>query len=179
MWRRLSVLCLLACVAATSAHVPEPRGYWLGPIHGPLPDTITGGHVIHTEALAALLRRNTARLVDVASAPMRPPHLAVGALWLPLPHKDIPGSVWIPEAGHGAITPTLDTFSRRRLDTLSRHDRGAAIVIYCHEQCWMSWNAARRAIRYGYRNVSWYPDGIEAWIRAGYSVAVAHAEWPD
>lgn len=178
MRRRLIVLCLLACAAAAPGHVPEPRGYWLGPIHGTLPQTITGGHVIHTAALAALLRRGPVRLVDVASAPVRPPHMAAGALWLPLPHRDVPGSVWIPDAGRGVITPAFDAFFRRRLETLSGHDRSAPVVIYCHEQCWMSWNAAKRAIYYGYRNVLWYPDGIEAWTRAGHPVAIVSAERP-
>lgn len=178
MRRRLLALCLLACAAASSGHVPEPRGYWLGPIHGPLPETLTGGTVIHTAALAALLADRPVVLVDVASAPIRPPHMAAGALWLPLPHRDIPGSVWIPDAGQGVITPALDASFRRRLATLSGHDRGTSIVTYCHERCWMSWNAAKRAISYGYRNVYWYPDGIEAWTRAGHPVAVVNAEGP-
>jgi hypothetical protein len=27
----------------------------------------------------------------------------------------------------------------------------------------MSWNAAKRAMPYGYRRVSWYPDGVDGW----------------
>lgn len=177
MRRSLLALCLLARTAAAGP-VPEPEGYWLGPIHGPLPASITGGDVIHTAALAALLRHGPVTLVDVASAPIPPPHMAAGALWLPLPHKDIPGSVWIPEAGQGVITRDLDAFFRHRLDTLSGHDHNAVIVTYCHESCWMSWNAAKRAISYGYRNVHWYPDGVEAWTGAGYPVAAVHAEGP-
>jgi len=34
-------------------------------------------------------------------------------------------------------------------------------VNYCHRNCWLSWNAAKRAISYGYRNVFWFPDGME------------------
>jgi PQQ-dependent catabolism-associated CXXCW motif protein len=41
------------------------------------------------------------------------------------------------------------------------------VVIYCHERCWLSWNAAKRAVRYGYRKVHWYPEGIEGWNAAG------------
>jgi hypothetical protein len=27
----------------------------------------------------------------------------------------------------------------------------------------MSWNAARRAVAWGYANVAWYPDGTDGW----------------
>ena len=36
-------------------------------------------------------------------------------------------------------------------------------MFYCLANCWMSWNAARRAIALGYRNVAWYPDGTDGW----------------
>jgi PQQ-dependent catabolism-associated CXXCW motif protein len=32
---------------------------------------------------------------------------------------------------------------------------------------WMSWNAAKRALMMGYRNVAWYPEGTEGWEAAG------------
>jgi PQQ-dependent catabolism-associated CXXCW motif protein len=46
-------------------------------------------------------------------------------------------------------------------------------VIYCHRNCWLSWNAAKRAISYGYRNVYWFPDGMEGWRAAGLPTASA------
>jgi PQQ-dependent catabolism-associated CXXCW motif protein len=39
-------------------------------------------------------------------------------------------------------------------------------VIYCLADCWMSWNAAKRALADGYANVAWYPDGTDGWERA-------------
>jgi PQQ-dependent catabolism-associated CXXCW motif protein len=45
------------------------------------------------------------------------------------------------------------------------------IVTYClSTQCWMSYNAALRAINLGYTNVLWYRGGIEAWKAAGQQV---------
>lgn len=144
----------------------EPVGYWTGPINGPVPETITGGTVIRTTELRALLEKNGAVLVDVSNAPRRPENLAPGAPWLPAPHAVIPGSLWIPGAGMGAIAPDVEASFRDRLASATGHDINRPIVIYCHERCWLSWNAAKRAIRYGYRRVHWYPDGIEGW-RAG------------
>jgi PQQ-dependent catabolism-associated CXXCW motif protein len=37
------------------------------------------------------------------------------------------------------------------------------IVFYCQANCWMSWNAAKRAIALGYKKVAWYPDGTDGW----------------
>lgn len=176
--RRILLLAVLLQVGATPEHAPEPQGYWLGPIHGPVPATISGGTVIDTDALAALQQSGRAVLVDVAEAPRRPAGLPPGSPWVPLPHRDIPGSIWIPNAGLGVLPAPLDRFFRSRLAELTGHDDKRAVVIYCHPRCWMSWNAAKRAISYGYRHVLWYPDGIEAWEAAGRATMPARPEGP-
>jgi PQQ-dependent catabolism-associated CXXCW motif protein len=112
-------------------------------------------------------------LIDVANAPRRPPNLRPGAVWLPLTHRDIPTSVWIPGAGLGAIPPEANTAYRTRLAALTHNNPSTKIVIYCHERCWLSWNAAKRAISYGYRNVAWYPDGVEGWTSAAQPTQIA------
>jgi len=38
----------------------EPEGFWTGPVNDPVPHTIKGGKVIHTQALAVLLHRQHA-----------------------------------------------------------------------------------------------------------------------
>ncbi len=37
----------------------------------------------------------------------------------------------------------------------------------------MSWNAAKRALALGYRNVAWFPDGSDGWQDAGLPLADA------
>jgi rhodanese-related sulfurtransferase len=32
----------------------------------------------------------------------------------------------------------------------------------------MSWNAAKRALKLGYKSVDWYADGADGWRDAGY-----------
>ncbi len=171
-----------AAVGATttqSAHPPEPQGYWLGPIHGPVPATIAGGTVIHTAALAHLLESDVPVLVDVAEVQHRPAGLPPGTLWLPPPHRDIPGSVWIPDVGRGAISPRFAAWFQTRLAELTGGNRDKRIVVYCHPRCWMSWNAAKRVINDGYRAVFWYPDGVEGWEQADHPTADAPPEGPD
>ncbi len=172
------LLSLMLCMAGARAAVPEPAGYWQGPAGGDVPASIVGGQVIHTAALAKLLDHQAVILLDVAIAPRRPANMAAGAVWLPLAHQDIPGSLWIPEAGQAASSPAMDASLRQRLATSGRHASAAPIVVYCHPRCWRSWNAAKRLIGYGYNAVYWYPDGIEGWVAAGHSVTAAKPEGP-
>jgi len=169
----------VAATAPSAASVPEPHGYWLGPVHGPVPATIAGGTVISTMVLAQLLAKGDALLVDVAEAAHRPAGLPAGTLWLPPPHRDIPGSVWIPDVGRGAIAPRLAAWFRMRLAALTGGNPEKRIVVYCHPSCWMSWNAAKRMIDDGYRAVSWYPEGLEGWVKAGHPTSVAKPQAPD
>jgi PQQ-dependent catabolism-associated CXXCW motif protein len=118
-------------------------------------------------------------LVDVAETLHRPSGLPAGTLWLPAPHHDIPGSVWIPDVGRGTISPRFAAWFQTRLAELTRGDRDTRIVVYCHPRCWMSWNAAKRVINDGYRAVFWYPDGVEGWEKAGQPTAAVTPDGPD
>ncbi len=160
-----------------AAAAPAPPGPWFGPIHGKTPTSLDGGQVLHTLALRALLRTDKPILLDVSEAPRRP-KTATTALWMPLPHQDIPGSIWIPGAGLGAIPPTLALFLAQRLATLTHGHANAPIVVYCHPHCWMSWNAARRLVWLGYQRVYWDPDGIEGWEKAGLTLATVSPSEP-
>ena len=51
----IPILAALALVAATPGQVPEPKGLWQGTMHGYTPNTVTGGTVLTTAALATLL----------------------------------------------------------------------------------------------------------------------------
>lgn len=144
----------------------EPAGFWTGPVNDPVPETIHGGKVIHTEQLRALLKQTTPVVVDVSDSPHRPENLPATTTWLPVPHPGIPGAIWIPGAGLAAPPAEVERFYQERLARATGHDLSRTLVLYCHEKCWLSWNGAKRAIGYGYRNVYWYPDGIEGWRKA-------------
>ena len=156
-----------------TAPAPEPTGFWTGPINSAVPATLAGGKVINSaHQLQSLLQVPATVIVDVSNAPRRPDNLATGAPWLPLPHQAIPGSLWIPGAGLGEISPAMADFFRRQLAAATQNDATRQVIIYCHRTCWLSWNAAKRAIDYGYRNVYWYRDGIEGWQAAHLPTAV-------
>ena len=162
--------------AAAATTLAEPEGFWNGPVNDPVPHTIKGGKVIHTQALATLLKAKSVVVVDVSNAPRRPENLPASTTWLPLPHRAIPGAIWIPGAGLGEPPPSLDEYFRDRLAKATGNDMGRPLVLYCHQRCWLSWNGAKRAIQYGYRNVYWFAEGIEGWRKAKLPTAVVQPE---
>ncbi len=174
----LLLVALLAGRVAAAAPAPEPPGLWTGEERGAVPATLSGGRVVDTTALAALLAQGGVVAVDVSVAQRRPEGLPSSAVWLPLVHRDIAGSVWIPDAGQAALAPATEAWVRGRLEVLTGGDAGRPLVFYCHPECWRSWNAAKRAVGWGYRAVAWYPQGTEGWSEAGHALASPPVETP-
>ncbi len=50
------------------------------------------------------------------------------------------------------------------------------VILYCLANCWMSWNAAKRALSLGYSNVAWYREGTDGWSGAGLPLEEATPE---
>ena len=161
----------LAGWVVAAAPAPEPSGLWTGEERGAVPATLAGGRVVDTAALAALLAQGGVVAVDVSVAQRRPDGMSPGAVWLPLVHRDIAGSVWLPDAGQAVLAPATEAWVRGRLAVLTGGDTGRPLVFYCHPECWRSWNAAKRAVGWGYRAVMWYPEGVEGWAEAGHAMA--------
>jgi PQQ-dependent catabolism-associated CXXCW motif protein len=182
--RRALEFCMVAAaflwhlVALGAGEVAEPDGYWLGDVNAPVPAAIRGGTAIHVADLQTLLKNGGVVVVDVSNAPQKPQGLAPGAPWMPLPHRALPDALWVPGAGLGVIPPAVDDFYRTRLSVATADNREAPVVVYCHESCWLSWNAAKRAIGYGYRRVYWFSDGIEGWTAAGRPTVIAEPQAP-
>ena len=154
------------------AAVPEPAGFRLDHYRAPVPETLHGAAVLHSAALAGFMSAQHPVLIDVLPAPSPPPDGRAGLPRMQIPHQDLPGSVWLPDTGRGALPAALEQSFRAKLGELTGHKMAVPIVFYCLSSCWMSWNAAKRAVGYGYTNVVWYPDGADGWQRDGGRVAV-------
>ncbi len=174
----LCSLWLLLSGSARAENVPEPEGFWTGPVNSAVPATISGGEVIDAKALRELIENENPLLIDVSNMPKRPEGMPADAPWLPLPHEAIPKAIWIPDVGNGAVSATVDEFFAAQLEQETTGNLDRPIVIYCHERCWLSWNAAKRAIDYGYRNVHWFPEGIEGWRAAGFEIQAIRPRLP-
>ncbi len=171
-------LPLLFAAGATAAEEavgwPENGGYRTQDYRAPTPLTVPGGRMVTTEEARALLERRDVVWVDMLPAPRRPEGLAPGTLWRPSPRLGIPGSIWLPEAGRGALHPATEAWFRDSLARATGGDLGRPVVFYCLSDCWMSWNAAKRAAALGYREVLWYRDGTDGWEAAGLPTEVLH-----
>src|SRR3954466_15577157 len=88
----------LVAVARAGHPAPEPPGFWTGPVNDAVPATIKGGTVIHTRALAILIKdqNHPAVIIDVSTPPPPRETLPATSTWLPVPHHAIPGAIWIP-----------------------------------------------------------------------------------
>ena len=156
----------LVCMLTVGARPLEPQGYRMDDYRTPTPETVAGGVVLDTDAAYELWKGGSAVWIDVLPAPRRPANLPISAIWMPVPHRDIPDSLWLPDIGRGALSPELETYFRGHLEAATRGQRDTAVVFYCLADCWMSWNAAKRAAAWGYTRVYWYPDGTDGWEAA-------------
>ena len=153
-----------AAMAATAP--PEPDSYRQSDYRSPTPVSLKGARVLTTEEAAAMQRTGEAAFIDVLPQPPRPAGLPADAVWRDKPRFDIPGSLWLPDTGYGELAPVMLDYFRRGLDK-ALSGRPGPLVFYCLKDCWMSWNAAKRALALGYSNVAWYPEGSDGWAAAG------------
>lgn len=126
--------------------------------HSMTPPSIPGGEVISTIALRDLmLTDEKVILFDVLQGQER---------------ATIPGALMVPGAG-------LESNSARELaftDLMATYvaDKATPVVFFCLSyECWLSYNAALRAIKLGYQKVFWYRGGIDAWKAAKLPLARA------
>src|SRR6266487_1466250 len=167
------ILAAFTFIVSTSAQErpPEPDGYRMEDYRAPVPATLAGVRVLTTAEAGAIWRAGTAVFIDVLPRAPKPQNLPSGTIWRDKPRFNIPGSVWLPDTGYGKLAEATEAYLRRALERASGGNSAALLVIYCQENCWMSWNAAKRVLSYGYSNVAWYPEGTEGWERANLPVA--------
>jgi PQQ-dependent catabolism-associated CXXCW motif protein len=146
---------------------PEPEHYRNEDYRAPTPKTLRGARVIATVQAEALWRAGTAAFVDVMPHVPRPADLPAGTIWREKPRRNIPGSDWLADTGYGELAASTADYFKAGLERITGGDRAKVVVIYCQRDCWMSWNAAKRAVSLGYAAVVWYPDGTDGWQEAG------------
>ncbi len=149
------------------ASVVEPDSYRTADYRMPVPATLSGATVLSSDQAHALWSARSAVFIDVYPHAPKPANLPPGTLWRETTHQSIENAKWLPNVGYGVLSAKVDSFFRHQLATLSGGDSFKPLVFFCLRDCWMSWNAAKRALSYGYRNVHWYPDGSDGWQEIG------------
>lgn len=168
MIRALALLAALVPAGAGAQTVPEPSDYRGEPYRSPVPATLAGAQVIDVDQAMALHQDGRAAFIDVLPRnAMRPQGLPEGTIWNEPPHVSIPGAVWLWNTGYQGQAPAEEQRLRDGLDAARADDPDRPLVIFCRTDCWMSWNAAKRAVEWGYDPVLWFPGGTDAWMQAG------------
>jgi len=171
----LAVAVSAAASAGEEGDVPEPDGYRTDDYRSPVPKTLTGATVIGSDEADALLRGGKAVFVDVYPRAPKPPNLPQGTVWRDPTHMTIAGAHWLPNVGYGVLSPEFEDYFKTRLAALTGNDATRPVVFYCLKNCWMSWNAAKRALSWHYANVIWFAEGTDAWQEAGFDLVKAEA----
>jgi PQQ-dependent catabolism-associated CXXCW motif protein len=153
--------------ATIAGDVEEPVGYRFEPYRAPTPRSLSGATTLDTPAAERTWRERRAVFIDVMPHEARPANLPAGTVWRDRRRDNIPGSIWLANVGYGALSAETEAYFQRSLAELTAGDHRRALVFYCEMHCWMSWNAAKRALALGYAHVHWYPDGTEGWAAAG------------
>lgn len=158
----VAAFCVLH-TAGWAQTVPEPDDYRMDHYRNPVPATLQGATVIGPEQAHAIWSDGEAAFIDVLPQPPKPANLPKGTIWRDKPRNSIPGAIWLPNVGYGAIADVTADYFRAGLEKITRSDQTHAVVIFCLEDCWMSWNAAKRAVEWGYTSVYWMPEGTDGW----------------
>jgi PQQ-dependent catabolism-associated CXXCW motif protein len=153
----------------SDAPAPEPPDYRMSDFRAPVPATLSGAKALSPDEAADLWNgKGGAIFIDVYPQAPKPANLPAGTFWRDPAHRSIEGAHWLPNVGYGALSPPIAEYFRTRLESLTGGKKDAALVFFCLRNCWMSWNAAKRAVEAHYTNVMWFRDGTDGWQELGY-----------
>ena len=91
-------------------------------------------------------------------------------------HFTVENAHWLANTGYGVLSAETEAYFKTHLEQLSGGDKAKPLVFFCLRNCWMSWNASKRAMTYGYTNVNWFSEGTDAWQEIGQPVTEARPE---
>ncbi len=169
---RAPVLALLLVTRVVGAEVPQPDGYRMELYDDLVPAALDGAQTITAVQLHRLRQSTEVVVVDVIPQHRRPDFLPENQIWIPVAHKGVPGALWLPDTGFGALSEVTESYFKTHLESATEGRKSHPLVFYCRADCWMSWNAAKRAVNYGYSDVYWFYDGIDDWFFEGYDFEV-------
>lgn len=164
------VATLLGC--QTLPTVPQPSGYRMELYDDVVPAALDGASTITAIETKQLQQRADAVVIDVIPQHRRPDVLPGNQIWIPVDHKGVPGAIWLPDTGFGALSKVTENYFKHHLHAATKGNKSHPVIFYCRSDCWMSWNAAKRALTYGYSNVHWFYDGIDGWFFEGFDFEV-------
>lgn len=165
-----TTLAIGGCTIAPHVPAPAPatalfdrEGYRTSHYRAPVGAAPIGVARLSTAEVQAMIARHRALLIDVMPAEGGHRDSASGHWTLAVDRPTLPDARWFPEAGRAPLDPPIEQMLRQGIAALHRRHPDATLIVFCRADCWMSWNAARRLRRWGYRHVAWYADGTDGW----------------
>ena len=158
-----ALACLLISSTLALADVAEPSGYKMDHFRSQVPATLKGATTVNSKQAFALWRGGETLFIDVMPQAPKPKNLPAGTFWRERPRDTIPGGYWLANVGYGRLHPDAEKWFQSKLKILTSGNKNKPVLFYCLMNCWMSWNAAKRALSYGYQKVFWYPEGTDGW----------------
>jgi PQQ-dependent catabolism-associated CXXCW motif protein len=141
-----------------------------------VPATLKGAKVITADEANAMWTAGSAVFIDVYPHAPKPENLPANTIWREPVHFTIENAKWLANVGYGVLSAEAESYFKRNLEKLSSGDKAKPLVFFCLRNCWMSWNASKRALAYGYTNVNWFSEGTDAWQEIGQPVTEAKPE---
>ena len=176
LFTSLLIALVIVAHAQASGNITEPQDYRMSDYRTPTPATLAGATVVDAIEVHALIKDNKQTvLIDVLPLERKPPDFPPDRLWRTPPRYNLPSSVWLPNVGDGPISPSFEQYFVENLDNIISAKYNPPLVFYCLVDCWMSWNAAKRALELGYNNVYWFPGGTDEWEAMGYELELSKA----
>jgi PQQ-dependent catabolism-associated CXXCW motif protein len=157
---------------SADASVEEPADFRMDKYRTPVPKTLKGAAGVIDADAAKALKDQGAVFIDVYPRAPKPPNLPATTVWREPAHRSIEGALWVPNVGYGLIAPETQRYFDEQLVVLTKFRKAQPVVFFCLRDCWMSWNAAKRAMEMGYTTVYWFPEGSDAWEDSGFPIAV-------
>ncbi len=168
----LSLSLSLGIAQADTTPLFSADGYRTTLYRSPTPQQVKGGQVVDTATLQGLLGQTPKPvLIDVYRR-----QWLQGRFIEDEPHANLPGSLWLANTGDGELSPAWQDYFVRNLQKASAGRTDHPLVFYCRSDCWLSWNAVKRAAGLGYNNLYWYRDGLDAWQQANLPLQSAQPE---
>ena len=149
--------------AASAQEFDAKTGFRIDRYRSPVPETVPGGTRIVAADVQPLVKNRNALLIDVMPSEGGRADPETGAWHLLKKHANIPGSIWLADTGRGDLAPAMETYFKSNVDRLTEGDKSRPIIFYCLADCWMSWNAVKRAATYGYTSLYWLSEGTDGW----------------
>ena len=164
-----AALVVIVCVAPHNTALSDEQkfdpdtGYRISRYRAPVPETAPGGKRVDVADVERLISNNAVVLIDVMASLGLGPDKKTGKWRISKPRTNIPNSLWLPDVGEGKLAPDMEAYFKDNLRRATNGNKARAILIYCQADCWMSWNAVKRASQYGYTDIYWYPEGTDGW----------------